>query len=252
VRSLPRERTERPGAELARSNRRRLEASVRARDEFLARLIHRLRNPLSPLYLQIRALRAQVDQPGGCPEGLPGKIAALSDSADAYLRSLDRLADLCSMQSGDLDLAPESMDLAPVVRRVVSLLDGQIRAAGVDLRLDLHPAPGFWDRRRLEDVCFQLLSNAIRFGAGGAVEISLVSGRREACLTVRDHGVGIPEGEHETIFAGPDRHGAEPSGLGIGLWTTRHVVEAMGGSVTVESVTGQGATFTVRLPRRDE
>jgi signal transduction histidine kinase len=110
---------------------------------------------------------------------------------------------------------------------------------------------GWWDRRRLEDVCFHLLSNAIRFAGGAPVVIEVRTGPGEARLIVSDSGPGISPDEQELIFTGPDRPDPHPAGLGVGLWMVRHLVEAMGGAVFVESCPGQGATFTVRLPRRD-
>ena len=114
-------------------------------------------------------------------------------------------------------------------------------------------ATGAWDRVRLEQVCRNLISNAIRFGAGRPIDVSVSADEDFATLQVRDHGVGIAPEQQARIFERFEQAAAQRTGgFGIGLWVVRSVCAAMGGTVTVESEPGEGACFTVMLPRRSD
>ena len=111
---------------------------------------------------------------------------------------------------------------------------------------------GYWDRLRLDQVLTNLLSNALKFGAGKAIEVTLQETHDEVLLAVRDHGIGISPEHQSRIFgrferAVPTRH---YGGLGLGLWIVRQIVERLGGEIQVESVPGAGSTFMVTLPVR--
>ena len=125
--------------------------------------------------------------------------------------------------------------------------------AGCALRLEVEDGvAATLDRLAVEQVLDNLLSNALKFGAGEPIDVGLAADAREAAITVRDRGAGISEADRARVFGrfeqavGQRRHG----GFGIGLWLVRRLVDAMGGSVSVESRPGQGATFVVRLPLR--
>jgi signal transduction histidine kinase len=157
------------------------------------------------------------------------------------------------VSTGDLSLTREDVSLASVVHRVVADADAEIRrrASPVEVRAD-DSAVGCWDRYRLEQVIENLLSNALKFGAGAPIEIRVWSEGERAMVSVCDRGIGIPRELHERIFE-PFERGRVSSrhygGLGLGLHITRSIVHALGGSVRVESEPGRGATFTVCLPK---
>jgi signal transduction histidine kinase len=112
-------------------------------------------------------------------------------------------------------------------------------------------AVGRWDRTRLEQIVANLLANAVKYGAGAPIEVALEIDDGAVALSVRDHGIGISVSDQQRIFDRFERAVSERhhGGLGLGLWVTRHMAEAMGGSVRVESVPGAGSTFVVTLPR---
>ena len=115
-----------------------------------------------------------------------------------------------------------------------------------------HPS-GMWDRLRLEQICRNLLSNAIRFGAGRPIEIQVAGDAELATLEVCDHGVGIPADHQARVFERFERGAGQRSGgFGIGLWLVRNICAAMKGTVSIVSEPGEGACFTVTLPRRTE
>jgi signal transduction histidine kinase len=104
---------------------------------------------------------------------------------------------------------------------------------------------------RLDAVLSNVLSNALKYGAGKPVVVSLAGGDDDATLTVRDEGIGIAAADQERIFDRFERASA-PSrvpGFGIGLWMARALLRPIHGSITVESAPGRGAAFTIRIPR---
>jgi signal transduction histidine kinase len=106
---------------------------------------------------------------------------------------------------------------------------------------------------RIEQICRNLLSNAIRFGAGRPIDVVVDADPDCATLEVRDRGVGIAPILHSRIFERFERGAEQRSGgFGIGLWVVKSICVAMGGTVAVESAPGEGACFSIRLPRRNE
>jgi signal transduction histidine kinase len=168
------------------------------------------------------------------------------------LETLDRLLDVSRLSTGRIDLQVEPMNLAEVVREVIDAFEGELAVARCQLTLsERGTATGVWDRLRVEQVCRNLLSNAIRFGAGRPIEIALDADHDFATLAVRDQGIGVAADQQSKIFErfeqGVERRSG---GFGIGLWIVRTICVAMGGTVSVESAVGDGACFTVVLPRR--
>ena len=111
---------------------------------------------------------------------------------------------------------------------------------------------GNWDRGGLEQALTNVLGNAFKFGAGAPVEIELDGDGAWATVRVRDHGVGLPPEQQEIIF---QRFGRAPhtrgyGGLGLGLWIARQFLEAMGGTIRVQSTPGAGATFEIALRQK--
>jgi signal transduction histidine kinase len=109
---------------------------------------------------------------------------------------------------------------------------------------------GQWDRARMEQVITNLLSNALKYGRGKPVEIEVSHHSGKAMLTVQDYGIGIEAANLTRIFERFERAVSEREfgGLGLGLWIVRRIVEASGGSVTVQSEPNSGSTFMVALP----
>jgi signal transduction histidine kinase len=168
----------------------------------------------------------------------------------ARLASLiDELLDVSRISEGRLSLQPERLDLAELAREIAARFAEEKRAAPpIAVRAE-GPVVGQWDRRRLEQVVENLVSNAVKYGAGSPVEVE-VALDGSARLTVADGGAGIAARDQARIFERFER--AVPSrtvaGLGLGLWIVREIVTASGGTVSVESELNRGSKFTVRLP----
>jgi len=225
--------------------------AVKARDAFLSVAGHEIRTPLSALNLIVYQLTRQVRAAGN--EKVIDLAGRCEKQVARLIRLADELLDVSRISAGTLHLAPEEMDLALLARDLVERLEESARRAGCVLTID---APGrvggFWDRVRLEQVLSNLLTNALKFGAGEPVEVGVSSVGDEAILFVRDHGIGIHDADQRRIFGRFERAVSRETypGMGLGLWITREIVEAHGGKIGVESRPGAGAMFRVTLPRR--
>lgn len=230
-----------------------LETAIRARDEFLAIAMHDLRNPLTTLQLQLETLLrvAKRGQPELAAVDVPRRLESAWGQARTLLRLLEELLDVSRINSGRLDVQPEPIDLAEVVRNVCERMHEQFAASGSRLTVSAEgPVVGTWDRIRLEQVLNNLLSNAIKYGAGRPVEVSVSASEGRARLVVTDHGVGIEPANRDRIFQQFERlqKERESKSFGLGLWIVQRIVDAFKGRIWVDSELGAGSTFTIELP----
>jgi signal transduction histidine kinase len=231
-----------------------LREAVRLRDEFLSVASHELKTPLTPLALRLRLL---VQEVGAEPES-PGTRRLLRhlESARQQVRRLtllvDGLLDTTRITSGRLILRhEEDVNLAAIVRDVAASFETQAVSAGCPLELETPGrVQGRWDPLRLEQVVSNLLSNALKFGAGAPVHLRVEAREGWGRLVVRDEGIGMDDGMRARLFRRFERGVSERhyGGLGLGLFISHQIVRAMGGHILVESTPGQGSTFTVELP----
>ncbi len=233
--------------------------AVHVRDEFLAIASHELRTPLSSLRLALENLQRRICQltlDEGSSEWVSSRLATVDRQGKRLQRLVDELLDVSRIMSERLHLSLEPVDLTRVVKDVVMQLDEEGAVARSKCTIDLQvngEAIGRWDRLRIQQIVTNLLENALKFGQGAPVEISVTTDDGVALLAVRDHGIGIATSDKNRIFerferAVPERH---YGGFGLGLWIVRQIVEAMGGSVHVDSELGEGSTFIVRLPKEN-
>jgi signal transduction histidine kinase len=240
-----------------RTRLQELQRAVGARDEFIATVAHELRNPIAPLTFQVRLALIKTEQlaAAGTPisvEWIQTQLRGVERRLHRLLETLDRLLDVSRLSTGRIDLQAEPMNLAEVIREVIDGFDAELAVARCKLTLSARgTATGSWDRLRVEQVFRNLLSNAIRFGAGRPIEVAVDADHDFASVAVRDHGIGIAPDQHSKIFERFERGAEQRSGgFGIGLWIVRNICVAMGGAVSVDSTLGEGACFTVMLPRR--
>jgi signal transduction histidine kinase len=165
---------------------------------------------------------------------------------------VDRLLDVSRLSTRDLALERERTDLADLVRDVISRYEDAAAEAGSRIDLSISgPAVGCWDRSRLDQVVTNLVGNAVKYGQGAPITVSVSSGSSgHVRLTVRDGGPGIPLEHQERIFGQFERANDSENmpGMGLGLWLVRRIVTAHGGAINVDSLPGRGATFSVLLP----
>jgi PAS domain S-box-containing protein len=257
---ITRDETERLAREVERA--RLLEetrAALRAREDFLVVAGHELNTPLTCLKLEVQRLTRQLGQDGEGKPGLPPpRVAQSMERTDRQLRRLSRLVTdllyVSRLHGGRLPLERERTELRGWVTDVVERASAEFEQAGVSLCLvpgdSEEELVGQWDRFRLEQVVLNLLSNALKYGRGRPVRVQVGRRGQEAWLSVRDEGVGLREEDRTRIFERFERaiHYNEASGLGLGLFISRTIVEAHQGRIQVDSREGEGSTFTVSLP----
>jgi signal transduction histidine kinase len=228
--------------------------AVADRDQFLAVAAHELRTPLATLALLVDHLT--VPPPSSAE---PDAVVVQKRQLTMLKRQVDRLTalvvemlDVSRITGGRLQLNLGPVDLRDVVREVLDRFDLEIQRRHVTLKVNApDPAPGIWDAVRIDQVVTNLISNALKYGAGRPIEVSVRVEPSQAVVVVRDHGIGIPESEQSRIF-GPFARvltATHHAGLGLGLWISQQIVQASGGRITVDSRPEQGSTFTVELPR---
>jgi signal transduction histidine kinase len=236
-----------------------LQRSLRMRDEFMSLVAHELRTPLNTLFLETQMRSLQLKRgilPAFNPEQMGTMIKRDERQIKAMIRLIDDMLDVSRMKSGTLSIRPARVEITALLERVLSDLALAADAAGCSLVLAPHaPVEGWWDEFRIEQVVVNLLTNALRYGGGGVVEVSVHkeesnAGGGNVRIDVRDHGKGIAPDFIERIFE-PYERGAksgEPKGLGLGLYISRQLAASHGGQLTARSTPGQGATFSLTLP----
>ncbi|WP_375759966.1 ATP-binding protein [Corallococcus exercitus] len=243
-------------AALAVDNARLLQGArdaIRLRDEFLSVASHELKTPLTPLSLKLQALSRAVKAHPDSP--LAPVIEAHVETGHRQVRRLTELMndllDVSRISAGTFRLQREDVDVAEVVREVAARFAPRFAVEHCDFRVEAPgPVHGSFDRARLAQVLDHLLDNALKYSPGAPVSVGLAVDGAVARLTVRDGGIGISPEQRPRLF---ERYGRAVSerhygGLGLGLYLTRTIVEAEGGSVSVDSRLGEGATFKVELP----
>jgi len=238
---------------------------VQVRDEFLSIASHELKTPLTSLQLQIDSLTRQIDRR---PEAAlqSGRLAsgakAVADQTIRLAELVDVLLDVSRITSGRLHFENSELDLVEVVGAAVDRwrpasarvgIEPVVQRSESDVTTELPAAlSGTWDRLRLEQVLGNLLSNAVKYGAGQPICVQVSGDEARARIRVIDHGIGIAPVDQRRIFERFERAASSRhyGGLGLGLWISRQLVEAMGGSIGVESAPGRGSVFIVELPRK--
>jgi signal transduction histidine kinase len=223
--------------------------AIRARDELLVLVAHELRTPLTALQFRVDQMLRSARRSASSDD--VARSEGIAQDVRRFTATVDHMLDALNTRAEGVALAPGPCDLGAMVRERVGLVAERARTAGSPIALDCPPSiPGRWDKARLEKATDVLVDNAIKFGRGAPIEVSLRVDGTWAVLSVRDRGIGIPADRLSAIFQPFERAVAKEhfGGLGLGLYIAKAVVDAHGGSISVTSVPGEGATFVVRLP----
>lgn len=233
---------------------KQLQEAVRVRDEFLSIASHELRTPLTPLKMQIQSLMKMI-QKSTSPNFNDERVKRMSQTCErsvSRLNSLlDNLLDVSRINLGKLSLTYETFDLVELIKNILDRYEHEIVSTGSTVTLENEKTViGTFDHIRLEQVFANLLQNALKYGSGKPITVRIYKQDNFAILLFQDLGIGIPKEEHERIFKRFERIESNTNigGLGLGLFITRQIVEAHGGSIAVDSKPGMGTTFTVRIP----
>ncbi|MHB1444958.1 MAG: sensor histidine kinase [Acidimicrobiales bacterium] len=227
----------------------RLEELARLKSAFLASVSHELRTPLAAVVGFAEVLQDRwSDLPATDRDHILSRMVA---QGDRLRRLIENLLDSTSLEMGTLRVRTERLDMTEVLR---SVIDAHPAKLNIQLDTAEHLPAVIADPTRLAQVMANLIDNAVRHGANGSGNVTVggfATGTGQVEVTVADEGPGIPAAFMPRVFEAftqaqdPDHH---PGGVGLGLHVTRGIVEAMGGTIGVQSQLGVGSTFWIRLP----
>jgi signal transduction histidine kinase len=232
-----------------------LNAAVSQRDEFISIASHELKTPLTSLKLQTqlheRALN-RGDTSLFSPDKLRKIVHGTNQQLDRLARLVEDMLDVSRINTGKLTVQKTQMDLTSLIGEIIERLSPQLDEAECVLNMDLEKnVVGTWDPYRIEQVIGNLLSNAIRYSARKPVHLSLRTQASQVEVKVRDEGPGIAFEDQMRVFERFERAVTSKhiSGLGLGLYISKQIVESHQGQIQLESELGRGSTFTIRMPK---
>ncbi|MDD1729731.1 MAG: sensor histidine kinase [Methanospirillum sp.] len=228
------------------------EISDRLKSAFLATMSHELRTPLNSIIGFVGILL--MDLAGPLNTEQKKQLGMVQHSAEHLLALINDVLDISKIESGELKIANEPVEIIPSVKSVVTALQPLASKKGITIEMNLDPQTGMvsGDKRRIEQIVMNLLSNAIKFTDMGTITLNTQVTSDEVVLSVRDTGIGIREEDLNILFqpfrqvdSGTTR---KQEGTGLGLSICKKLVGLHGGRITVESKIGEGSSFMVFLP----
>jgi signal transduction histidine kinase len=235
-----------------RTSEKALSKAVGARDVFFSMASHELKTPVTALKLRLQILQRKIAKE-------PVSQGEISDALNFSVRQIvsltdlvDDLLDVSRIRTGRFTLQPAKMDLSELVRDVSGKLSDQLAKSHCRLQCDLEDGVvGMWDRRRLEQVLINLVSNAIKYAPECDLKIQTAVRGQSAHVSVEDSGPGIDVSDREKVFERFERldgFGTNTDGMGMGLYIVREIVNAHRGVVELRSELGKGSRFEITLP----
>jgi signal transduction histidine kinase len=238
-------------ADSLRSARVDAEAANRAKSAFLANMSHEIRTPFHGMLGMMSLLEDSRLNPKQMVY-----LDTARESAQHLLTILNDILDISQLESGKLQVVPQTVDLLQLLNQVDALMHAQAMAKGLLMRIDLAPDVPRWvraDPTRVRQILFNLLSNALKFTHAGEIVLAVSCGPDGRIdFQVSDTGVGMDDATQARLFQrfmqGDERPSRRTTGTGLGLEISRDLARLMGGDITVRSALGQGSRFTVSLP----
>lgn len=231
-----------------------LRKAIMARDEFLSIASHELKTPITSLKIQLQMSERTLKKvtPPSVSEILSKSNAVALKQVDRLIKLVEDLLDVSKIEAGRLSLNLEETNLTTIVQELIQRLCGQAELADCEVNLE---APKEMlltcDPYRIDQVVTNLLINAFKYASNGPVKVQIIDDGSEVIIVVSDKGPGIEKEKLPLIFNRFERaiSHANISGLGLGLYISKTIIEAHGGTIDVESTIGKGSKFTVRIPK---
>lgn len=240
--------------ESLKSSQLKLKEAIRVRDEFLSIASHELRTPLTSMkiHTQMFNRNLQKERPTEFSQAKIGQMVKIFDSGlNRLIRLVEDMLDISRIQTGKLSFELEQVRLDEFLRDFLERVRTDLAAAGIELNVELTSGvESRIDRFRLEQVLTNLTTNAIRYAPHAPLTVRLMRSENSAIITFKDRGPGIPSEVAEKVFQQFERliPATNISGLGLGLYICRQIVEGQGGTIKVETDKEAGALFVIELP----
>lgn len=236
--------------------RRHAEQASKAKSLFLSNMSHELRTPLNVIIGYSSSMLKMPQMFNGTPVSADHQpfIQLIEENGQYLVGLINDILDLSKIEAGKLDLHCSSVDLIAVMRAVVAIAIGLLKDKPVQIRQEFDDTLlRVWaDPLRVRQICLNLISNAIKFTSTGSITLKAQTEGDFVCISVIDTGIGIPQKALATIFDRFEQaeHDADKQygGTGLGLDISKQLAVMHGGELTVQSVVGQGSTFSFTLP----
>lgn len=232
-----------------------LQKALKSRDEFLSICSHELKTPLTSLKMQIQITNRLREKKGDdiafSTSNMNKFISQADRSVERIIHLVNDMLDISRVATGRLSLNLEKIDLVDLVKEVVERLGSFMELANCPVKFEMEKSIiGLWDRYRIEQVLTNLLTNAAKYAPEKPVQVRAYKEGQNAVLKVKDLGEGISEEDQRRIFERFERavSSTSVSGLGLGLYISKEIIDMHHGKIEVESKLGEGSTFTVTLP----
>lgn len=225
--------------------------SIRIRDEFISVASHELRTPVTRILLSLQLMKRT--------EQMTEKMKKSMDLCEASTKELsvlmDNIVDVTRLRLGKLDIKRTKTNITSIMMNVLTKHKDQIRIAGNHVSF-VHDGDiiGYWDQTRIEQLFTNFLTNSLKYASGKDIRIEMRLRDDFLHFSIEDDGPGIPVGMQNKIFERFERatDSKKISGLGLGLYVARQIVEAHKGEISLESSKGRGTIFRVVLPVKQE
>ena len=235
----------------SRNKHEKLLASTQAKTTFFASMSHEIRTPMNAIIGIAEIMLTK----GGLTPDQEKDVRDISTASNSLLSLIDDIMDVSKMETGKITLHAESYDLEALLDNVVSLAAHLAAEAGLQFHMRMEsalPKCLYGDDARVRQILLNLLGNAVKYTPRGSVTLRVSMQGYTLRFDVTDTGIGIREKDLENVFESFKRadgmRNRKVTGTGLGLPISRHLAEAMGGTLSVRSTYGEGSTFTVKLP----
>ena len=229
-----------------------LEGSIRMRDEFISVASHELRTPLTRILLRLQMMKRNGE---GISEKHMKGLDECEDASKELIALMENLVDVTRLRLGKMEIKRTKTNITNTILEVISRYKDDIRFSGNHLSFN-HDGDiiGYWDQGRLEQLFSNLLSNAVKYSQGKPIKMNLSLNGETIVFSIEDEGPGIPKELQHKVFERFERaHDSKKiSGLGLGLYVSRQIVEAHKGEITLESEPGKGTIFRISIPLKKD
>lgn len=257
--AIERKRAEEARIQLIReqSARAEAEAAVRMRDQFLSIAAHELKTPLTSLLGNVQLLQRRAGRNDALDERNRRMLNVIYNQTVRLNRMIEALLDISRLETGQLTIARELLDINALVRRVAAEIEPSLDQHTLDVHGPAQPLLIIGDELRLEQVLQNLIQNGVKYSPhGGPITVAVTHEATHVQIAVTDRGIGIPREALGKLFTrfyrAPNANQHQIHGMGVGLFVVAEIVRLHGGRIEVTSCENQGSTFTITLPLAEQ